>query len=153
HLVIEVLDTPAHLSVGRDGLDGVLEAQVGDGVALARLEGERPAALRTFATCSLLVSAVVLTAAALHGPPPGRLPRSSRKTRIHPPSMASVHNRSPMRRRRVSPGSFWPRRSRATYSSRNRPRRASAFGPSRSSIVRASPPSTQSVTGTLMPNF
>ena len=81
----------------------------------------------------------------------GRRPRPSTKTRSHASSIASAQSFSPRRRRRVSPGSGSPLLSGPTYSSRKRPRRASAAGPSRSSISPASGPSTQSVIGTLMP--
>ena len=135
-------------------LDGVLERHVGERVVLLRLEGELAArsrdSLRSFR--SLYFESCPQRMHFMRAPPGGR-PRPSTKTRSQASSIASVQSRSPTRRRRVSFGSSWPCRRRATYSARNRPRRASAAGPSRSSISRPSGPSTQSVIGTLMPNL
>src|SRR5439155_9724000 len=126
--VVEVLDTPAQTAVRRDRVDGALEAEIADPIACARLEREVPVApwAPSALALALLVFAVVTAVDADHASAPGRRPRPSMKIRSHDSSMASVHSRSPIRRRRVSFGSFRPCRSRPTYASWKSPRAASA---------------------------
>ena len=112
-LVVEMLDAPSDLAVGGDRVDGGLETGVGEAIAVFRLEGESLAA-RATAVGTFAELAVLPAIDALHSGPRGWRPRPSTKTRIHASSIASVHSRSPMRRRRVSRASFCPCRSRST---------------------------------------
>src|SRR5262249_53372848 len=108
-LVVQVLHAPAHLPASRDLVDAGLEARVRHPVAFAWLEGEPTLARGAAAPRALFVLAVGAAANADHrGPPSGCRPRPSTNTRSQASSIASVHSRSPMRRRRVSWGAACP---------------------------------------------
>src|SRR5688500_11834900 len=106
--IIEMLDAPAQPALGGDCVDRALKRHIRHPVAFLEFKGKPVAASWTFPRRSVFILGVVAAMNALHGGPPGRLPRPSINTRSQASSMASVHSLSPMRRRRVSFGSFRP---------------------------------------------
>src|SRR5687768_906479 len=86
--VIKMLDSPAQAALGGNCVDRGLKRHVRHPVPILGFEGKPVAANWTLPRRSVLILGVVATVNALHGGPPGRLPRPSINTRSQASSMA-----------------------------------------------------------------